>query len=509
MFRTLYAKLAVVLLALFLAIGAVYLPLTLMTMQRHNQEVNQKFNGGLAQHLVSETLLMQGGEVNQEVLEDVFHMMMVINPNIEIYLLDPEGKILAFSAPPGTVQRTRVSLDPIQQFLSDSSALPILGDDPRDLSRRKVFTVAPVPLDDVSRRHAPLVSELQGYLYIILGGEGYDSVVEMLQGSYVLRLGAVLGVGSLACALVGSLVLFAFLTRRLRVLTASMARFRRAHAIDADGEGSATTNGNRVDEIDQLTASFEQMGKRITEQVERLKEKDHLRRELIANISHDLRTPLAALHGYLDTLLLKDGQLDVAQRHEYLKTAIKHSERLGHLIYELFELAKLESSDANLHMEAFSLEELLQDVVQKFQLAAEQRNVQLRADLTGDVPFVRADIGLVERVFENLIENAIWHTPERGRVTVTAAPDSGGVRVEVRDTGCGIPESELPRVFDRFYRGEDTASDQPGAGLGLSITRRILELHGSSIEVQSSPGDGAVFTFSLPTMETSRVLSPP
>lgn len=506
MFRTLYAKLAAVLLVLFLVIGAVYLPLTLVTMHRHNQEVNQKFNGGLAQHLVSETLLMQGGEVNQEVLEDVFHMLMIINPNIEIYLLDPQGGILAFSAPPGTVERTRVSLDPVWQFLSDSSALPILGDDPRDLSRQKVFSVAEVPLDGESPINASLESEPQGYLYIILGGEEYDSVVEMLQASYVLRLGAVLAVGSLACALAGGLVLFAFLTRRLRALTTSMGRFRKAHSID--GDGAAATTGKRGDEIDQLTASFEQMGKRITEQVDRLKEKDQLRRELVANVSHDLRTPLASLHGYLETLLLKDGQIDAAQRQEYLKIAMKHSERLRHLISELFELAKLESSDANLHMEAFSLEELLQDVVQKFQLAAEERKVQLRADLTGSVPFVRADIGLVERVFENLIENAIWHTPEGGRVTVAATPDNGGVRVEVRDTGCGISDGELPQIFERFYRGKETTSDQSGAGLGLSITRRILELHGSSIQVESTPGEGAVFTFSLPEMETSGASSP-
>ena len=130
MLKTLYARLTVFLLALFAVIGSAYVVLTVFTTKRHIQEVNQELNRGLAGHLVSEKILMEDGHINEDVLKDVFHMLMVINPNIELYLLGPDGEILAFSAPPGTVVRETVSLAPIRRVLSGTSVLPILGDDP-------------------------------------------------------------------------------------------------------------------------------------------------------------------------------------------------------------------------------------------------------------------------------------------------------------------------------------------------------------------------------------------
>jgi len=186
MLKTLYGKLAAVLLVLFCLICVLYIILTLFTTRLYLQEVNQKFNRTLAKDLVTDRLLTSQGEVNPEALKEIFHMLMVINPNIEIYLLDPKGTILAFSAPPKKVKRPNIALAPVKRFLSEAPAFPILGDDPRDVNRKKVFSVSPIPL----------TGQPEGYLYIVLAGEEYDSVVEMLQGSYILRL-------SLWAALVG------------------------------------------------------------------------------------------------------------------------------------------------------------------------------------------------------------------------------------------------------------------------------------------------------------------
>jgi signal transduction histidine kinase len=236
----------------------------------------------------------------------------------------------------------------------------------------------------------------------------------------------------------------------------------------------------------------------IRQQVHQLEETDQLRRELVANVSHDLRTPVTSLQGYLETLLLKEGTLSSQERQRYLEIATAQSKRLGDLIAELFELAKLNSQEMKPRIESFSLSELVQDVVQKFRLAVEAKQMTLQATLGEDLPFVSADIGLIERVLENLIENALRYTPQGGRITVILSRMGEKIMTRVTDTGCGILPEDLPHVFDRYYQvGKKHQSHDKGAGLGLAITKRILELHGSAIEIQSAVNQGTTFAFHL------------
>jgi PAS domain S-box-containing protein len=225
----------------------------------------------------------------------------------------------------------------------------------------------------------------------------------------------------------------------------------------------------------------------------------YLRRDLIANVSHDLRTPLAALHGYLETLLVKGAGLTSEQRAGYLETAVRQSERLGTLIGELFELVKLDFRGFEIHPEPVQLGELAQDVLQKFGLLAEAKQVALKAEIGPGLPSVHADMGLMERVLENLIDNALRHTPAGGVVSVAVSPSGAQVRVRVADTGSGIPAAEIPRIFERFYRVDKSrARGTGGAGLGLAIVKRIMDLHAAGVEVESVPLKGAAFSFSLP-----------
>ena len=493
MFKTLYGNLAAVLLGLFCLIGAGATLLTLNTTRLYFQEVNQKLNQTLAERIVSEKILMQEGLVNEEALKEIFHMLMVINPSIEVYLLDAQGTILTFSAPPSKVKRQRISLDPLKQFLSGAEILPILGDDPRDINRQKIFSAFPIE---------SLSGSIQGYLYVILGGEEYDSAIQMLQGSYILRLSTWAVAGGIAFSALAGLLLFNLLTRRLRRLVSAVHTFTQSN-FSAQFETAPLSNGRLRDEIDQLDTTFNRMADRIRQQVQELKQADRLRRELVANVSHDLRTPLTSLQGYLDTLLMKEGTLSPQEQRTYLEIATKHSEQLGTLVAELFELAKLDSREMEPHVEAFSLGELVQDVVQQLRLAAEQKRIGLHTHFPEDLPFVSADIGLIERVLENLIENALRYTQPGGTVTVALTRRNETIMAQVTDTGCGIPPDDLPHIFDRFYRvGNNHQERSAGAGLGLAIAKRILELHGSAIEAQSILNGGTTFTFHLPTAQS-------
>jgi signal transduction histidine kinase len=498
MFNTLYGKLAAVLLGLFCIVGIIYLLVTLSTTRMFFEEANQKLNYSLAENLVSQKILMTDGRVNETVLEELFHELMVINPGIEVYLLDPGGNILAFSAPPGKVKRRKVSLDPVNRFLHDERRFPILGDDPRDPNRKKIFSAAPIVLNKGGDKLLREGVSIDGYLYIILGGEEYDSVAEMLEGSYILRLSIWAVAGGLVFTLVTGLVTFNLLTRRLTRLSAAMEDFKRAD-FNKRSDTISRFEGRPVgDEIDSLWTAFNRMADRIIEQVQSLRQTDKSRRELVASVSHDLRTPLAALQGYLETLLMKPEQLTGEQKN-YLEIASNHTNRLSKLVDELFELAKLDSRDTEPHFEPFSIGELVQDVVQKFQLPAEKRKVRLKTDFSEDIPFVFADIGLIERVLENLIENAMRFTRENGFVTITLSREGEKVMVRVTDTGCGISKEELPRVFDRFYRVDKSrGGDNTGSGLGLAIAKSIVELHGSPIKAESTKNIGSIFSFSLP-----------
>ncbi|MBX3333575.1 MAG: HAMP domain-containing protein [Nitrospira sp.] len=504
MFNTLYAKLAGVLLGLFCLIGTGVILLTLYTTRLYFQEVNQKLNQTLAERMVSEHILLQGGQVNEAGLKDMFHTLMVINPSIEVYLLDTQGMILTFSAPAEKVKRAQISLAPVKRFLSGAEDLPILGDDPRDRYRRKIFSAFPIE---------SLSGETEGYLYVILGGEELDSVAQMLEGSYILRVSMGAAVATLLFALLAGLVLFKLMTRRLRRLALAMETFKRGNFSELPNllpqlYGRALT-ALPGDEMDQLGTTFVHLADRIQQQVGQLKQTDQLRRELVADVSHDLRTPLTSLQGYLETMLLKGATLSIVDQRKYLEVATAQSQHLGRLITELFELAKLNSREIMPHREPFSLGELVQDVVQKLRLIADKKQLTLQARFGTNLPQVSADIGLMERVLENLIANAIRHTEERGTITVALSLIHEKIMTQVTDTGCGISSEDLPFIFDRYHRSRNGRQEKTaGAGLGLAIAKRILELHGTAIEAQSTVNAGTTFCFELPIASRSHDASP-
>ena len=298
-----------------------------------------------------------------------------------------------------------------------------------------------------------------------------------------------------AAATVGLLV-FRLLTRRLKKLNtevtlATDSKFDSLPNLEPPAEGG--------DEIDQLTESFLAMSTQIRSQLEQLTENDRLRRELVANISHDLRTPLSAMQGYLETLIIKGDSLSDSDRDRYLRIARKHTVRLGVLIGDLFELAKLDSASVTPSLEAFSVPELLQDIAQEFQLEAERKEINLSIALDAGNALTVGDIGLIQRVLENLVRNAIRFTPKGGEITLRIAQRPQSVAVSVTDSGPGIAQQDIPRIFDRFYRseqGEEALSES--SGLGLAIVKRILDLHDSRITVISSPATGTRFEFELP-----------
>ena len=485
--RTLLAKLAGALLLILILAGSALFWLERYSSRAYFEELTQRLNAPIAQYVTGERQLIVDSRAQVHALQALAHQAMVINPTVEVYLLDARGKILAHALPKETVQVDRVELGPVRRFLSGDADMPLRGTDPRSTHGQKIFSAAEVRDED----------RLQGYLYAVLGGQKYDQLAHSVRDSYVRKMSVGATVAIIAAAFLVALLVFGTLTRRLSHLTGLVQHYADSDFDPSAARPPATGSG---DEIDSLGNAFAAMSARIQEQFERLKETDRLRRELVSNVSHDLRTPLAAIQGYVDTLLLKSRTITEAQRTQYLETTRKHTQHLNRLVSDLFELSKLESASVSPNFETFSLTELLQDVAQEFELEADRKEVTIDLTTSREPMLVVADIGLVQRVLENLLKNALQYTPARGVISVRVTAQENRLAVAVTDTGCGIPDDELPLIFDRFYCTDaETAAQSTSSGLGLAIVKRILDLHGSRILVSSEVNRGTRFEFDLPT----------
>lgn len=484
--NTLFAKLSVALLIVIGLMGSAFVIVDRVSTRMYYEELTQRLNAPIAMYVTGERTLIETGVPDLASLAELARQAMVINPTAEIYLLDVAGNILGHGLPQETVIRNRVDLDPVKELISGTARMPLRGDDPRTNASRKVFSAAEVRSN----------GELQGYLYVVLGGKIYETLANDIDGSYISQMSIVAIILIVVTTAAIGLLVFGLLTRRLKKLSAEM---RRVSESGFDLTPELDTPESRGDEIDQLSQSFVDMSARIQDQLLQLKENDRLRRELVSNISHDLRTPLSAMQGYLETLLIKGETLSRDEWSRYLKTARRHTLRLNELIGDLFELSKLDSANVIPNLEAFSVAELLQDVSQEFELEAENKNIELAIDLDTDNAFTVGDIGLIQRVLENLVRNAIRFTPDGGQVTLSISRRPESVAVAVTDTGCGIPDQDIPRIFDRYYRSEQGDRARSGSsGLGLAIVKRILDLHDSRITVVSEIDNGTRFEFELP-----------
>lgn len=277
----------------------------------------------------------------------------------------------------------------------------------------------------------------------------------------------------------------------------------------AAGDLSTRVEVKGRDELAELAGTFNHMTTQLESTTRQRQELDKLRRDLIAGASHDLRTPITSMRVVIEALA--DGLIEEASsRQRYLASLQADIASLSKMIDELFELAQIDAGGLQLDRLPAALRDLISDVMMRLRPLAEAQHVQLDGDVTPDVDPVTLDPAKMERVLVNLISNALRHTPAGGCVDVKADRVGNQARIQVSDTGSGIASADLPYVFDRFYRGDQSRSRATGgAGLGLAIAKGIVEAHGGSIGVQSQPGRGTTFEIRLPREIAARVSAPP
>ena len=486
--HTLYFKLAAGLGVILLVVGLSYTVFAGYMLQQINQSSQQLINHDLALNLVNDKKIVHDGKIDKDAMKATFMQYMVINPSIEIYYLDLDGNILAYSAEPGKVKRNSVDLTPIKNRINKPQQLNILGDDPRSHETKKSFSVTTIPN----------IKKPEGYLYVVLQGEEITNAINSQSQNTIIYLGGFVLAGSLLIGLSIGLYLFYRINLRLKKLQGNVAEF-----VDSDFTIKNTLNSDSSDlilpdEISELEKHISHMTSHIQQQWSALKQQDNLRREMVANISHDLRTPLASIQGYLETLTLKHENLSNDERLKYLNTTAKQAKGLQKLIDGLFELAKLDACEHQPEMVSFPLLELTYDVMAKFEIASKQKNINLSINSETENPMVYADLGLIERVLDNLINNAIYYSKENSSITINiTAPDGGNLTIKIKDSGQGIPLDQQALVFERFHQAHTPERKDGHAGLGLCIVKKIIELHQQSVWVESQPDKGAQFNFTL------------
>jgi signal transduction histidine kinase len=338
--------------------------------------------------------------------------------------------------------------------------------------------------------------------WTLLGGYGLASILTffnvwfsaqlMFASEHDLMLAIVLLVFAGGIAMILGYFLSSTVTERIHLLKGAAERL-------AKGDLQTRVPVDGRDEVAALSATFNQMAEQLQAADKKQRELEDLRRDLIAWVSHDLQTPLTSMRAILEALT--DGVVEEPEMvKRYLLTAQRDVMSLSALIDDLFQMSQLDTGGFPLHRAPSSLRDLVSDTLESFSQLARQHEITLEGHVESDVDPVYMDTQAIGRVLNNLISNALRHTPGNGRISVWVRRGASGVEVTVSDTGEGIRDQDIPHIFERFYRGDASRSRQrgTGAGLGLAIARGIVQAHGGDIQVQTELGKGTQFTFRLP-----------
>jgi len=290
-----------------------------------------------------------------------------------------------------------------------------------------------------------------------------------------------------------------------RSITDPIQDLRRAVGRIASGDLTQRVRVRSRDEVGGLAADINRMAERLEADVNELHAQEELRRDLVANVSHDLATPLTGIQGFTEALM--DGMVgSESERRELYSNINREVHRLRRLVGDLQDLSSLENGMGHIQPQAMHLEELLEEALGVEHVEAAERGVTLVREIPADLPLVLADDGRITQVLLNLLDNALRFTPSGGTITLSARAVEQSVEVTVADTGAGIPADELPHIFERFYRVDRSRSRETGGGgLGLAIVKAIVQAHGGHVAATSVVGEGTQMRFTLPRFQDAAV----
>ncbi|OQP64190.1 two-component sensor histidine kinase [Niastella vici] len=476
----LFWKITAVFTGLLIVLGIVFVIIASKYSRSYFTAAHQELYGDVANHLATFTQPFKNGQPDTTVTHDIIHSTMVANPSVEVYLLDTAGNIKDYVVPDKTVQMHQINIAKVKQWLSAANMQRPMGDNPKQPGEPSIFSAAPVYEK----------GRLVGYVYAVLASERQKAILQSLDNNLYFRLAGFIFFAALAVAFIVGIVTFYLITDSIRRIAGVVSRFK-------EGDYTARIEGYAKGNLGMLASTFNEMAVVIVDNIDKISATDKFRQELIANISHDLRTPLSIMQGYVETLMMKKDQLSATDSQKYLAIVYDSNRKLSVLVEQLFQFAKLEANLVTPQKESFMISELASDIMMAYQLKADNKGIRLNLEAPDNLPLVFADISLTERVLQNLLDNAFKFTPAGGSITIILSETNAGVKVAVTDTGIGISPEDLTHIFERYKQIHPRAAESKGMGIGLAIVKKILELHQAPIAVFSEPGKGTTFKFEL------------
>lgn len=467
----LFGRIIILIFLLITVLSCLFIVFTYLTTRDFYQSSTQLVNKDVAGHIAKFASPFQDSGINKQTADSVFYNAMVLNPSIEVYFLDTTGKIMYYQSPDSTIKLWKIPLENIKKYIASNGSNYIKAQDPKQPDVQKVFSAAEVINN----------GKKVGYIYVILTGNEYNNATHMLFGSHATSF----AVMALCVIIILSIVLSYWYINRLQ------RNFKKIIAvlnIYMNGDFNVRFDLNDKDEFAPITNSFNRMATLLSYNIERLKQTEQERKDFIATISHDLRTPLSVAKGYAETALDKmhHGEINKPEIDEFIQLVHKKLQQIEIMVQDLFELSKMESVHFTPNKEPFIFSEILKEMISVYEKRAIEKNIQLACNVPADMIWINADIRMMERVIQNLLDNAIKYTPANGFIHVQLAERNNLLELRFENNGNVLSDDILNWINLTAPSTTFSTNHKPAnTGLGLLIVKKILELHQYSFRVES------------------------
>ncbi len=477
---TIFSRISILVFLIIAFLSVLFIIITYLASTYFYKSSTELLNRDVAKHIATFTSPYENNSINKIKADSVFYNAMVLNPSSEVYFLDTAGNVMYWQSPDTTViQVHKIPLNDIKKFINSEGSTYVTGDDPKHAGVRKIFSAATVYKNDV----------LLGYIYVILGSSAYGNAANMLFSSQVWHL----ALEAFSVVMILSILISLYYIKRLQ------RNYKRVIAVlEQYGSGNFTAQFGLKDsnEFAPITDAFNKMTVMLSNSMRKLQKSETDRKDLIATISHDLQSPLSIAKGYAETLLIKNDQAVLPEHREYLKLIQSKIVQVEKMVIQLTQLSKIEEVNFKPNKEPFVLSEIVQETVSTYQLIATERKVSLKCTQCKYHVWVNADISMMERVIQNLVDNAVKNTPASGNVQVSITVEDTFLIFMIENSGKLLPDNLL-----RWVNGsEEELSDRPSrTGLGLLIVKKILRLHNVSLQAIVKD-DKNIISFKMPVI---------
>lgn len=479
--NTIFKRIGLLVFSLITALSVLFIIITYLSSTYFFNASTELLNKDVAAHIAEFTSPFESTKINKSKADSVFYNAMVVSPSIEVYFLDTAGNVMYFEAPDSAIKLKQIPLSNIHKLISSNGADYVTSPDPKDPSHNKIFSAAEVIRD----------GKKLGYIYVILGSKEYSNTSELLFTSHA----STLAIEAFAIIIIASFIVSFYyikrLQRRYNAVLSILDQYRQ-------GNFAARFSEKKDDEFTPVTTSFNAMAELLSQNIAKLRTTETERKNFIANISHDLRTPLSIASGYAETLANDTGQINADKQQQYLQLVVSKLKQVENMVLQLFELSRLEASDFKTEKEPFIFSEILQEITTSFAMAAAAKQITLTCIGCQEVIWTKGDIKMMERVIQNLVGNAIKNTPENGEIIIRLQQQNNSLKAIFENIGEPLPNNLLAWI--NSDEEQDMLGTRPfhKTGLGLVIVKRILALHGSQLMASVTKDGTNCFAFTLP-----------